>query len=314
MSALSFLSKRPAWMGGAAALTTRWLESTMEVARWENMRRAGRRWGWWGVGLGSLLGLVAYAPATWLANAVTEQTGQRLILAEAQGTIWNGDAVAVLTGGPGSRDARALPGRLAWRLGAGLSLQGLHFQLALRQDCCMALPAVLVIRPGIGQTQIQLRVQPTLADAPLKDLLAQGDIGHWPAAWLGGLGAPWNALDLSGVLRVQAQDLQVTRAQGRLSMSGHLNMSLDNIASKLSTLDSLGSYRVDMAGDAQGLMQITLGTVDGALRLSGQGSFGMTGLHFQGEAQAREAERAALDNLLTLLGRRMGDRTVISIG
>jgi general secretion pathway protein N len=91
-------------------------------------------------------------------------------------------------------------------------------------------------------------------------------------------------------------------------------MSFDNISSKLSTLDSLGSYRVDMAGDAQGLMQIGLSTVDGPLQLSGQGSFGVTGLHFQGEAQAREAERAALDNLLTLLGRRMGDRTVISIG
>ncbi len=301
-------------MGGAAALTTRWLESTMEVARWENMRRAGRRWGWWGVGLGSVVGLVAYAPAAWLANSVTDLSGQRLVLAEAQGTIWNGDAVAVLTGGPGSRDARALPGRLAWRLGAGLSLQGLHLQLALRQDCCMPVPVVLVVRPGIGQTQIELKVQPSLADAPLNALLAQGDIGHWPAAWLGGLGAPWNALDLSGVLRVQAQDLQVIRAQGRLRISGHLNLALDNASSRLSTLDSLGSYRLDMAGDAQGLLQIGLSTVDGALQLSGQGALSPTGLHFQGEAQAREAERAALDNLLTLLGRRMGDRTVISIG
>jgi general secretion pathway protein N len=314
MAVLSLLSKRPSWLGGAAALTTRWLESTMEVARWENMRRAGRRWGWWGVGLGSVAGVVAYAPAAWLAGAVNDLSGQHLVLAEAQGTIWNGDAVAVLTGGPGSRDARALPGRLAWRMGAGVSLKGLHLKLALHQDCCMPLPVVVVVRPGIGQTQVELKVQPTLAATPMSGLLAQGEIGHWPAAWLGGLGSPWNALDLRGVLRLQAQDVGVTYAQGRLRVSGHLNLGLDNLASKLSTLDRLGSYRVDMAGDAQGLLQIGLSTTDGALRLSGQGSLGSTGLRFQGEAQASEAEQAALDNLLTLLGRRMGDRTVISIG
>ncbi|MEY4765448.1 MAG: hypothetical protein RI907_2121 [Pseudomonadota bacterium] len=304
-------------MRGATAVTTRWLESTLEMARWENMRRAGRRWGWWGVGLGSLIGGVAFAPAAWLANGINDLTGQRLVLAEAQGTIWSGDAVAVLTGGPGSRDARALPGRLAWRLGAGLNLQGLQLRLSLQQDCCMPVPAVLVIKPGIGQTQVELKVQPLAAAPGGKPgaLQGSGEVGHWPAAWLGGLGAPWTGLELSGVLRVQVSDFSVARANGRVRLMGGLVVSFDNVSSRMSTLDTLGSYRVGVTADAQGLAQINLYTTEGALQLSGQGSLGLTGLRFRGEARARsEDERAALQNLLSILGRSMGDRTVISIG
>ena len=96
--------------------TSRWMDSTLEVVRWEKMRQAGRRWGWWGGAVGALAGLVAFAPASWLAQGVAQATSGRLVLAGAEGTVWSGDAVAVLTGGPGSRDARALPGRLGWRL------------------------------------------------------------------------------------------------------------------------------------------------------------------------------------------------------
>ena len=238
----------------------------------------------------------------------------RLILADAQGTIWHGDAVAVLTGGPGSRDARALPGRLGWRLGAGLGLKGVFMRLVLTQDCCMNTPVMLQVQPGIGRVQVDVKVQAPGAPGAKVAWVESGEVGHWPAAWLGGLGAPWNALDLSGVLRVDAQGLQVSWAQGRMRLSGRSSLALDNAASRLSTLDRLGSYRLDVQGDAEGLLQLNLMTLDGALQLRGQGTVNQTGLHFQGEAQAREAERAALDNLLTIIGRRAGDRSVISIG
>ncbi len=315
MAAFSLKGQKLPWWRGATAVTSRWLESTMEMARWENMRRAGRRWGWWGVGLGSLVGLLAFAPAAWLANAITEATGQRLVLAEAQGTIWRGDAVAVLTGGPGSRDARALPGRLSWRLGAGVSLKGVQLRLAVQQDCCMPLPMVLVLQPGIGQAQVNVMVQPTLDNTSASALRGSGEIGHWPTGVLAGLGAPWNALDLSGVLRLQAADFSIVRAQGRIRLQGGLMAMLDNASSRLSTLDTLGSYRVGLQGDAQGLAQINLYTSEGALQLSGQGSLGPTGLRFLGDARARsEDDRAPLQNILNILGRTQGDRTVISIG
>ena len=199
MAGLPIFNRRPGWMKGATALTTRWLESTLEVARWENMRRAGRRWGWWGAGVGAALGVVAYAPAPWLAQAVVVATDGKLLLADSKGTIWRGDAVAVLTGGRGSRDARALPGRLNWSMQLGL--RGLS--LVLQQDCCMPTPVVLSFKPAWSAMELKVALQPS-EDLPLQ---SSGQIGQWPAAWLGGLGTPWNTVQLQGTLALRTQGL-----------------------------------------------------------------------------------------------------------
>ena len=306
MAGLPLLNRRPGWMKGATALTTRWLESTLEVARWENMRRAGRRWGWWGAGVGAMLGLIAYAPAPWLARAVASVTDGRLLLADAQGTIWRGDAVAVLTGGPGSRDARALPGRLNWSMRLGFH----GVSLVLQQDCCIQTPLVLQVQPSWSGATLGIGTQ-TQAGQPLQ---TAGEIGHWPAAWLGGLGTPWNTLQLGGVLRVQTRDLGFSWTQGRLRVKGEAAVLLDNVASRVTTLDRLGSYRLDIAGDAEGQVQLQLGTLDGALSLTGSGGVTPSGVRFRGEARASESTQGALDNLLNIIGRRQGDRSVISIG
>lgn len=307
MAGLSFPSLRPAWMQRAGALTTRWLDSTLEAARWENMRKAGRRWGWWGAALGALIGITLCAPASWLAQGVWVASQGRLLLAESQGTVWQGNAVAVLTGGAGSRDARALPGRLHWTLG----WQGGGLRLVLQQDCCLPTPVVLQVRPGWMRARVELALQPGGAGA----LQTSGQIGHWPAAWLGGLGTPWNTLQLGGIVRVSSQQLAVEWAGGHLRVDGQADIWLDNVSSRITTLDRLGSYRLALVGDPQGRMQMTLSTLDGALQLSGQGgSTGARGLQFQGEARASEADRGALDNLLNIIGRREGDRSVISIG
>jgi len=306
MAVPSFFHRRPAWLKGGVAVTTRWLESTLEVARWENMRRAGRRWGWWGAGAGAMLGLIAYAPAPWLAKAVVSATDGRLLLADAKGTIWRGDAVAVLTGGPGSRDARALPGRLNWSMKLGL--QGIS--LILQQDCCIQAPLMLQFQPAWSGVVLRVATQ-ALPDQPPQSV---GEIGHWPAAWLGGLGTPWNTLQLSGVLRVSTRDLTFSWTQGRLRVQGQAEVSLDNVASRITTLDRLGSYRLDVIGDAEGQLQLKLGTLDGALNLTGSGGITPSGVRFRGEARASEASQGALDNLLNIIGRRQGDRSVISIG
>ncbi|MFT3858959.1 MAG: type II secretion system protein N [Aquabacterium sp.] len=251
MAGLPLFSRRPGWMQGATAMTTRWLDSTLEMARWENVRKAGRRWGWWGAGIGALVGVIAYAPASWLAQGVVNMTDRRLLLADSQGTIWNGNAVAVLTGGRGSRDARALPGRLYWKMG----FHGLGLKLTLAQDCCMPTPVALLLKPGLGRTQVDIRLAPPSADKSAPALQGSGEIGHWPAAWLGGLGTPWNTLQLGGVLRVSAQELSFEIVRGRMRMQGQAAVSLDDVSSRVTTLDRLGSYRLDVMSDPQGQVQ-----------------------------------------------------------
>ena len=86
------------------------------------------RWAVTGVVLGSLVAALVFAPAGWLAGALYGVTAQRLLLADARGTVWQGSAVFVLTGGEGSHDASALPGRLHWNLG----LDGMALALRAR--------------------------------------------------------------------------------------------------------------------------------------------------------------------------------------
>src|SRR4030095_10765723 len=97
-------SRPPAWKPTVAVSS--WSESTFAEQAWDKSRGAGLRWGIAGGVIGLVLSLVAFAPAPWLASYVASATDQRLLLADARGTIWAGSAVLILTGGPDSRGAR----------------------------------------------------------------------------------------------------------------------------------------------------------------------------------------------------------------
>ena len=113
---------------------------------------------------------------------------------------------------------------------------------------------------------------------------------------------------------MNTRDLAFEWVQGRVRMEGQTDLSLDNVSSPITTLDRLGSYRLDVLGDDQGQVQLNLTTLDGSLQLTGQGSAGPGGTRFRGQATAVEADRGALDNLLNIIGRRSGNHSVISIG
>ena len=258
---------------------------------------------WWigGTLLGGALALLFSAPAAWLAAAVNDATGQRLLLAEARGTVWRGSAVVVLTGGTGSRDASALPGRLEWVLG----LDGLAFAVHLRQACCIQDDLTLRVRPGLGRLRIELPASPGSGRL----------IGQWPAAWLTGLGTPWNTLQPSGTLALSSNGLVAEAVQGRWIFDGRADLELRGMASSLSTLDVLGSYRMSLQGDGRGeSAQLQLSTTDGALQLAGSGQWAASRLRFNGQASAAPGSEAALSNLLNIIGRRQGALSLISIG
>ena len=57
-----------------------------------------------------------------------------------------------------------------------------------------------------------------------------------------------------------------------------------------------------------------MSTIDGPLQLRGSGEWGAGGVRFRGEASAEPLNETALSNLLNIIGRRDGARSVISIG
>lgn len=280
-----------------------WGESTYEVARWDHARRAGRRWAIGGAVIGTLAGLVLFAPAAWLSSVVTKVTDGRLVLADAQGTVWSGNAIVVLTGGEGSRDARSLPGRLEWSLRPSVGGGGAGLRTELRHDCCLNGSVALLTRLGWGRMTMSVQSQP-------------GWTGQWPAALLAGLGTPFNTMQLGGAMRLSTQDLVIERVQGRLRVEGQADLELRDLSSRLATLPRLGTYRLSLRNNPAnaGTSALSLETVDGTLRLTGTGSWSASGLRLRGEAIADENDQQALNNLLNLIGRRDGARSVISIG
>jgi general secretion pathway protein N len=267
--------------------------------QWHRAQRAGRRWGLWGALLGAAAGLVFGAPADWLARAVQQASDGRLLLADASGTVWTGSAVVVLTGGAGSQDASALPGRLHWQLRP--TWQGLT--IAARQGCCINGDWAVELRPGWGRAELRLPARPE-------------GVGQWPASWLTGLGTPWNTLRLGGVLRLSTPGLDVTWSGGQAQLGGSLDLDMLGASSRLSPLATLGSYRLSLRAAAGGATPVSLqlSTLEGALQLTGSGQWTGTQWRFRGEARAGEGQESALANLLNIIGRRQGALSVISIG
>lgn len=289
--------KRSRQLWSPTVASSGWSESTLAEQAWQVERGRSMRWAIVGGVLGLLLGVLLFAPAAWLASAVARATDDRVLLSDARGTVWSGSAVPVLTGGSGSRDASYLPGRVEWTLWPGLGT----LELSLRQACCIDGAVRASVRPGFGSSTIA--VKPASGTS----------LGQWPSAWLGGLGTPWNTLQLGGNVKVTSSGFTLERAEGRTRLDGKVDLDLERVSSRLTTLETLGSYRIGLTGGAGGTL-LSVSTQDGPLQLTGSGTVGPAGIKFRGEARSAAMDEAALSNLLNIIGRRDGARSIISIG
>jgi general secretion pathway protein N len=249
-------------------------------------------WALGGAALGLLLATVMFAPAAWLAGRVHSASGGQVMLQDARGTVWNGSAQLTLTGGPGSSDSSTLPGRLAWRV---QPLWG-ELHASVLADCCMQTPLALDVLPRWGGVHLRMQDQRS----------------QWPALLLTGLGTPWNTIRAEGQLALSSQGFGLEWIHGRLALQGQLQVDAIDVASRLSTLRPMGSYRfVVDGGDTP---RLSLSTTQGALQLSGSGQWTDGRLRFVGEASAAPERLDALANLLNIIGRREGARSIIQVG
>jgi general secretion pathway protein N len=249
-------------------------------------------WATAGVLLGLAVALVLFVPASWLAARVEAATDGRVVLADSRGSLWNGSANLQLTGGAGSNDSIALPTPVDWRIRPRWN--GLHVELSTA--CCTPRPIAMRVRPGWRSTAI------TVEDGA----------SQWPASLLAGLGTPWNTLQFEGDLILETHGLSVEWIEGRLALAGRAELKALRMSSRVSTLRPMGSYRITVTGGATPTLQLE--TLEGALQLSGSGQWVGSRLHFQGAATAAPDREEQLSNLLNIIGRRSGPRSIISIG
>lgn len=284
---------------------------------------------------GASAATVLNAPAQWLVEPLARASHGRLVLVNAHGTVWQGQGGLVFTGGEGSQDRTALPGNVTWQLRPAWSQQaaapanaaaappvaamtavstapaaerttGPGLALTVHAACCMQSPLTVWWTPGWGQHTLHVAAHQST----------------WPAGLLSGLGTPWNTLQLQAGLTLATTGLDLRVHGNRWLGKGAATLDVLDASTRLSTVKPMGSYRLTWQwplaapGDTATAADptLTLQTLQGALHLSGNGQWVAGRLRFEGTAEAASGREEALTNLMNLLGRRQGTRTLIKIG
>ncbi len=233
--------------------------------------------------------VVVLAPASLAGVAVRAGTGGRVDLGNPGGTLWNGQADIILSGGNAGvavSTASRLPGRLAWHLAPGRLLLG-AIDLTLTDAAVLEAPLALrVDRSGAVIDADRLRL---------------------PASVLTGLGAPWNTIQPGGELQLEWDTLHLHDGAVR----GALQAEWRDASSSLSPVVPFGHYRLVADGIFDGAT-LSLETVTGPMEMTGNGTIAAGyQLRFRGSARVQAgtdpATATQLSGLISLLGRRDGD-------
>lgn len=277
---------------------------------------------------GAMMATALFAPAQWLVEPLARATQGRLTLVNAYGTVWQGQGGLVFTGGEGSHDRTALPGTVTWTLRPAWGQPAAAGQATTTPDAVAATPTPASTGPGLllsvhmaccMQTPLTVRWSPGWSRHTVH---VAAHHSTWPAALLSGLGTPWNTLQLQAGLTWATSGLRLQVSNHRLSGQGTATLDVADASSRLSTIQPMGSYRLTWqwpaspAGDTAPAADPTLSlqTLHGALQLNGSGQWVAGRLRFEGTAEAAPGREEALTNLMNLLGRRQGRRTLIKIG
>lgn len=242
--------------------------------------------------LSILITVLFFLPAAWMAPIVEKQTAGRLTLGDAQGSLWSGSAF--IGGAPSARDpvTPLLPGRFAWKLSPSL--------LVGRVDAQVSNPEALSKAVTVTGSWSEWEVSPSSV--------------MLPAERLAGLGAPLNTIQPSGQMQLTWNTLQLVRQSNKLDVMGHMNLEMNDIASRLSPIKPLGAYNLSFEWRGQ-QAPVTLTTKKGPLILNGAGTIANGRLRFSGTAEAQAGQEERLANLLNLLGqrRKVGGKDVIAL-
>jgi len=253
------------------------------------MRRLLAAWPWFVVAGASVVVMLAFMmPAAWIVPQFAKSTDGHVNLVDPAGSLWKGSATLMLATGSGAAaadGATLLPGRIEWRTAFWPLFTG-HVRMEMRQTDSMP--------------------DPVFVDASLSGSTVSPGAIAVPASLLSGLGAPFNTLNMEGNVRLTWTEW---RMLGQ-NTYGQVIVTLGDMASSVSRVKPLGSYKVVFQAEGQaGTINLTT-TSQGPLLLSGQGTVSKTSNAFNGVATATPEARENLAGLLNLLGRHTGPDSV----
>ncbi len=214
-------------------------------------------------------------PANWLRLFVPRAWPIQMV--SASGTVWKGSAlIAVGASGRERTIKEPIQWQLTWSRG----------------------PILLVEHPWLERA-LSLSLSWRGWEIPGQNLTL-------PAAILNTLHATLNAVSPGGALTLRWPDLP------QPDTASPYVLTWNNASSALTTVRPLGNYQLTATPQTDDRLQISLSTQSGALRLEGRGTWSpAAGLRFDGTARAQAEYSAALRELLSALGPRKGETSLL---
>lgn len=220
--------------------------------------------------LGSVFiaGLIAFAPASLVGHALERASGGRLVLAETQGSLWQGSGIAVLKSG----SRYQVLGRYHWLL--------------------QPWRAALQVQSG-DDAPMRVRFAPFGGDIDIDDLHLT-----LPASILEIASPQLGPYQLQGLFDARANHVSL----GTHGMTGQVTVDWKDAASGLSVIRPLGAYRIVLQGSGPAV-DAQLSTLSGKLVLNAKGRYdAANGLQLGGTAQAAPEAAAELGEMLHHIG------------
>ncbi|MFM7255683.1 MAG: type II secretion system protein N [Betaproteobacteria bacterium] len=260
---------------------------------------------------------VLHAPATWLDQWLREASRNGVRLADARGSLWEGEARLVLRvaqrAGADAPKGAAEPANSANdRVKIGAKAEGISTQGGV------VVPGVLQwrLRPLallVGAPAVELRIdgldRPLLLTWRNQTLIVPGGKLLLPRMEFSGLGAPWNTLGPSAAFDVSWSEMLIAPQPGSgAASSGELRLKLRDVAANISPVQPLGSYEWHLQLGPPVRWQLS--TLEGSLNLQAQSGPDRS-IRIEARPQAQVEPR--LRPLLSLMGSREGDVTVMRI-
>jgi len=219
--------------------------------------------------------LVATVPAGYVAAQLQSSMPGRFQVTDAQGTIWRGSA-RVRIGSVGPR-----LDRVEWRNMPGRLLSG---EAAFRVWASgEGLDGYFEVGRGIQSWNLTGKARGNAA----------GITAFVPAL------APWRP---SGKVEIALAEVTI---KGR-EVNGYAEAAWSDAVTGYSDVRPLGTYRATWKGE-NGQGKIVVTTLQGPLRVTGEGTTSATRMTFKGEARGEGESAKALEPLLDLIGPRRPD-------
>ncbi len=270
--------------------------------------------------------MLVNAPANWLARFLAARTQGRVLLADARGTIWSGNAVlAIGSRGSDAADAdgestrestrEATPDRGRDAADAAVAQSD---RLALPGRVIWTLEIVRTLAPVLHLTHDGVLLQPVDVRYANGDLDIGAGAAVLPTSMLQLAGPPLNTLRPEGRSELRWKAMRID-AGGALVGEG--TVRIVDLSLAVSPVKPLGDYRVTWSNNASGLIW-TIATEHGPLELQGSGSRvdsprgprAQMRVTARAAADASSAVAAQLKTLLDTIGTRGGNEAVIETG